>query len=136
MPMARISLRRGKSPAFIAALADGVQRALTEAFETPADDRFQIIHQHDEHELVFDRSYLGGPRSDGFVLIVITAGKPRTPEVKERFYRRTVELLRESPGIRPEDVMIIVTTTQPDDWSFSGGVPWNGKRPGPEGAVR
>jgi len=88
----------------------------------PPDDRFQIIHQHEPGELVFDRHYLGGPRSDDFVLFQITAGRPRSTATKVAFYRRLVERLAEAPGLRPEDVMVVISTTQLDDWSFAGGV--------------
>jgi phenylpyruvate tautomerase PptA (4-oxalocrotonate tautomerase family) len=122
MPIAHISLRKGKPSSYLKALSDGVHRALVEAFDVPADDRFQVIHQHEPEELVFDRHYKGGPRSDDFVLICITAGKPRSTPVKEAFYRRLTEVLAESPGIRPEDVMVSVTLTEFDGWSFAGGV--------------
>lgn len=84
MPFVRISLRRGKSPDYLMALADNIQRALVETFDVPENDRFQAIHQHDENELIFDRSYLAGPRSDDFVYISITIGRPRTGEMKRR----------------------------------------------------
>ncbi|MDE1991321.1 MAG: tautomerase family protein, partial [Rhizobiaceae bacterium] len=51
----------------------------------------------------------------------VTIGKPRTAETKKAFYGRLVELLAESPGIRPEDVMTVVTTTAREDWSFGNG---------------
>ncbi len=121
MPFVRISLLRGKPQEYLKALSENVHRALTETFDVPADDRFQAIHQHDPGELIFDRTYLGGPRSDDYVVIAITAGKTRSTEVKKTFYRRVVELLGQSPGIRPEDVMIIITTTSPDEWSFGHG---------------
>lgn len=121
MPFARISLLAGKPPAYLEALSDGVHRALVESFEVPVDDRFQIIHQCSPQELVFDRHYQGGPRSEDFVLVSITAGRPRSPRVKQAFYRRLVERLAEAPGIRPEDVMVVVTTTEAVDWSFGGG---------------
>jgi phenylpyruvate tautomerase PptA (4-oxalocrotonate tautomerase family) len=122
MPFARISLLKGKSPTFLTALSDNLHRALVEAFEVPADDRFQVIHQHEPGELVFDRHYLCGPRSDNFMLISITAGRPRDTCVKQAFYRRLVALLADAPGLRPEDVMVIINTTGLDDWSFGDGV--------------
>jgi hypothetical protein len=121
MPYARISLLKGQSTDFIAALSVGVQRALVTAFEVPQQDCFQVIHQHERHELVFDRHYLCGPRSDSFVLIAITAGRPRARAVKQAFYRCLVDILAESPGIRPEDVMVVMSTTDAADWSFGRG---------------
>ncbi|ABC92295.1 hypothetical conserved protein [Rhizobium etli CFN 42] len=122
MPFVRISLRKGKSQEYLAALADNVQRALVETFDVPENDRFQAIHQHDENELIFDRSYLGGPRSDDFVYISVTIGRPRTAEMKAALYWRLAELLAQSPGLRPEDVMIVVSTSAPEDWSFGAGI--------------
>jgi phenylpyruvate tautomerase PptA (4-oxalocrotonate tautomerase family) len=122
MPMVRISLLKGKPRSYVKALSDGVHRAMVEAFDVPADDRFQVIHQHEPDELVFDRNYMGGPRSDNYVLICITAGKPRGTAMKEALYRRITEVLAESPGIDPRDVMVVVSMTPFDGWSFSGGV--------------
>ena len=122
MPMARISLLAGKSASYVRAVSDGVHRALVEAFDVPPDDRFQVIHQHAREELVFDTHYGGGPRSDAFVLVCITAGRPRTAATKQAFYRRLTEVLAAAPGIDPRDVMVVVNTTGLDDWSFSGGI--------------
>ena len=121
MPMSRVSLLRGKPPEYLQALSDSLHLALVQAFEVPPDDRFQAIHQHAPGELQFDRHYLGGPRSDDFVLICVSAGRPRSAAVKQAFYRRLVDLLAEAPGLRPEDVMVVVQTSEAADWSFGGG---------------
>ena len=123
MPFSRISLLKGKSPDYLRALSDSLHTALVEAFDVPEKDRFQIIHQHEPHELIFDRDYEGGPRSDDFVLIAITTGKPRTTAVKLAFYERLALRLAEAPGLRPEDVMVVVNTALGDEWSFGGGKP-------------
>lgn len=121
MPMSRISLLKGKSPDYLRAVSDSLHQALVDTFGVPADDRFQVIHQHEPYEMSFDRHYLGGPRSEDYMLINVTAGRARSAAVKQAFYRRLVGLLAESPGVRPQDVMVVITTTQADDWSFSGG---------------
>lgn len=121
MPFTRISLLKGKSPDYLRAVSDSLHRALVEAFEVPPNDRFQAIHQHEPGELVFDRTYLGGPRSDDFILFAVTAGRPRDTATKKAFYKRLVTLLGESPGVRPQDVMVVITTTLLDEWSFADG---------------
>lgn len=121
MPFTQIFLLRGKPPAYLQAISDGLHQALVEAFEVPPDDRFQAIHQHERGEFVFDRCYLGGPRSDNFLLVAVTAGRARPADTKRAFYRRLVERLAESPGIAAHDVMIVVGTTGAEDWSFSVG---------------
>lgn len=122
MPFARISLLKGKSPDYLRALSDSIHQAMVETFNVPPADRFQIIHQHEPGELIFYRNYLAGPRSDDYVLISITTGKPRTTEMRKALFRRTVELLHHSPGLRPEDVMIVISTSEPDEWSFGDGL--------------
>ena len=67
------------------------------------------------------RHYLGGPRSDDFLLIEITAGRVRDTATKQRFYRSLVQRLQREPGIDPEDVMVVITTTDAQAWSFGGG---------------
>jgi len=122
MPYARISMLKEKPAEYRRALSDSLYRAMVESFNVPENDLFQIFHQLDRDELVFDRHYMGGPRSEDFVHIAITTGKPRTTEVKLAFYRRTVELLAQAPGIQPQDVMIVISTSQSEDWSFANGV--------------
>lgn len=122
MPYVRISLLKGKSPGFLAALSDSVHHALVEAFDVPCDDRFHVIHQCEPHELIFDRHYGGGPRSDDFVLLQITAGRPRTELTKKAFYSLLVRFLKMAPGIAPSNVMVVINTTDAVDWSFANGV--------------
>lgn len=133
MPMCRISLLRGKSPEYLQALSDSLHQALVDAFEVPPADRFQVIHQHVREELIFDPHYMGGPRSDDYVLICITAGRARTAATKQAFYQRLVTLLAVTPGMSPEDVMVVINTTAAEDWSFGGGQLYTGFIPETEG---
>lgn len=123
MPMTQVFLLKGKSREYLQAISDRLHQALVDAFEVPPDDRFQIIHQREPEEFVFDRHYMGGPRSDDFVLFCVTAGKLRSTATKQAFYKKLVQLLSQSPGMRPEDVMVVINTTQTDEWSFSEGNP-------------
>ena len=123
MPFTRISLREGKSPAYLRAIADSLDRALVDAFEVPENDRFVVFHQHRDGELIFDRGYGGGPRSDDFILFHVTTGRTRSPDTTARFFRRLVDNLEAAPGVRPEDVMIVIANSAIGDWSFASGVP-------------
>ncbi|MBB3233928.1 tautomerase family protein [Phyllobacterium endophyticum] len=121
MPFTRISLLEGKSPEYLKSVSESLHKALVEAFNVPADDRFQAIQQFRPGELIFDRNYFGGPRSDDFMMFAINIGRPRDAATKQAFYKRLVTLLAEAPGVRPEDVMIIISTSSRDEWSFSNG---------------
>ncbi|SMQ97006.1 tautomerase family protein [Xanthomonas fragariae] len=59
MPYARISLHLGRPPAYLHVLSDSLYQAMHAVFEVPAGDCFQVIHQLDPGELIFDRHYLG-----------------------------------------------------------------------------
>jgi phenylpyruvate tautomerase PptA (4-oxalocrotonate tautomerase family) len=122
MPFTRISLLAGKPRDYLAAISDSLDRAMVEAFNVPEHDRFVVFDQHKPEELIFDRHYRGGPRSDDFILFHITTGKSRTHETKRAFYRRLTENLAKAPGIRPEDVMIVIANSTFEDWSFASGM--------------
>ncbi len=121
MPLARISLREGRTPEDKRALIDGVYRALVEAFETPEDDRFIMVHEHGDDALSYGATYLGIERSDALVIIQITCSATRDTATKRRFYKRVTELLAERPGLRPQDVFINLVEVQPENWSFGNG---------------
>lgn len=122
MPFTRISLLAGKSSHYISAVSDSLDRALVECFEVPENDRFAVFHAHQREELVFDRTYRGGPRSDDYMLFHITTGKNRSAETTARFFRRLVDNLAKAPGVRPEDVMVVIANSTLEDWSFASGI--------------
>ncbi len=122
MPLVRISLLKGKSPEYLRAIADGVHQALHEAFSAPVDDRFQLIDEYEPGRLIYDPDYLGVHRDDDVVFVAIIASNWRDTKAKQTLYRRVVELLAENPGIRPENVQIILSSNRQEDWSFGNGL--------------
>jgi 4-oxalocrotonate tautomerase len=122
MPLVRVALRKGKSPQYRRAVSDSIHRAMVETIKVPEPDKFQIITEHDDSGLIYDPSYLGISRSDDVLLIQITLNTGRTLEAKKAFYARLVQLLRESPGVRPEDVLVNLVEVAKEDWSFGNGI--------------
>lgn len=122
MPLVRIDLRRGTSPAYRASLRDGVYRAMRESFQVPADDRFILVHQHDAEDFDYDPGYLGIARSDALVIIQVTCNNSRDLATKQAFYRSVVKHLTGAPGLRPEDVFINLVETDKVNWSFGLGI--------------
>jgi 4-oxalocrotonate tautomerase len=121
MPLVRIDLRAGTSAEYRKALGDGVHRAMVEALGAPADDRFQVITEHSEVGLNYDPQYLGIRRSDGVVFVQITLSAGRKPQQKRKFYKRVTDLLAESPGVKPQDVVINLVEVAWENWSFGNG---------------
>ena len=122
MPLVRIDLRRGKSPAYRTAICDGVYRAMRETFSVPEDDRFMIVNEHDANNFIHARSYLGIDYSDDLVIIQVTANDTRTLQQKQAFFARLAALLADSPGLRKEDVFINLVEVKKEDWSFGNGI--------------
>jgi phenylpyruvate tautomerase PptA (4-oxalocrotonate tautomerase family) len=122
MPLVRIALRRGKSPAYIAALRNGIYRAMREAFDVPENDRFILVSQYEAEEFDYDAGYLGIARDDDLVIVQIACNNTRTTEKKQAFYRRMAEVLAEDPGLRPENLFINLLETAKENWSFGNGV--------------
>src|SRR4051812_35603729 len=108
MPLIHISLRAGKPESYRKAIFDNLYRAMRETLSVPEDDQFMTITEHDPANFRYGASYLGIARSDDLVYIQITVFNTRLAEQKKALFRRVVELLGESPGIRPEDVFVNV----------------------------
>jgi phenylpyruvate tautomerase PptA (4-oxalocrotonate tautomerase family) len=122
MPLVRVALRKGKSPEYRRALSDSIHRAMVETIKIPEQDKFQVITEHDDSGLIYDPSYLGISRTNDMVLIQITLSAGRTLEVRKALFARLVQLLREAPGVRPEDVFINLVEVAKENWSFGNGI--------------
>lgn len=121
MPLVRISLREGKPESYRKALADGVHRAMVEAIEIPAQDRFQVVTEHPAGGLIYDPSYLGIERSDNVVFVQITLSTGRKPAQKRKLFQRMAEILAENPGLRSQDLMVNLVEVAWENWSFGNG---------------
>lgn len=122
MPLVRIDLRRGKPPAYRAALRDGVHRALCDTFEVPPDDRFALVTEHEPDDFAFDRGYLGVERSDDLVIVQLTVSGTRGVTQKKALFAAIAGNLAAAPGLRPQDVLVILGENRREDWSFGDGV--------------
>ena len=56
--------------------------------------------------MIFSRDFRGGPRSDDFIV-----------------FKTLVDLLQKNPGVRGEDVFVMMHLTPPANFSFASGVP-------------
>ena len=121
MPLVRIDLREGKPISYIHAIGDAVQRAMMEYLNVPERDHFQIINERKQEHLIYDPNYLNIQRTDDVVIIQVFLSKGRTTEQKRAFYARITELVKENPGIRPQDVLINLVEDTREDWSFGNG---------------
>ena len=122
MPLTHVSLRRGKPAAYRKAILDSLHQAMHETFNVPEDNGFMTISEHDGDNFRYSQSYLGIERSDDLVIMQLTVNNTRTLAQKKALYRRIVELLSVSPGLRPEDIFINLVEVAPENWSLGNGV--------------
>jgi len=121
MPLVRIDLLEGKSPEYRVRVGQIVYQAMLDVLGVPKDDRFQIIVEHPQAGLQFDRGYLGIRRSDECVFVQITLSSGRTVEAKQRFYKAVADGLHEGLKLRREDVFINLVEVAKENWSFGNG---------------
>lgn len=121
MPLVRIDLRKGKNPTYRQKIGSVVYDALV-SVGVPANDRFQIIAEHEAEGFQFDPDYLGIHRSDDLVIIQITWNEGRSTEQKQALYKAINDGLHTGAGIRREDVFISLIEVKKENWSFGNGI--------------
>lgn len=118
MPVVRITIRSGKSSEYKKTLLDSVHNALVQAFKIPEHDRFQALQE-------IDQEYFEVPpsKTDNAAIIEITAFKGRSNEAKKKLYEIIVANLAEAPGIKGDDVLIVLHEPPLENWGIRGGKP-------------
>ena len=122
MPFVNISRLKGKSREHRRAIADGVHQALVEAYDVPPDDRFQVIKEYDAEELIYNENYLAIHRLPDVVFIYITASDTRDLPKKKRLFEAIADRFGASPGLRAQDVQVMIASNDRNDWSFVNGI--------------
>jgi 4-oxalocrotonate tautomerase len=120
MPVTRITIREGKTPAYKQALMDEIYEAMRETVAIKDGDRFMAITEHGQHEFAYG-PFLGIDRGDDLVQIQVFWAAGKTVDAKLAMYKKIVERLGTNPGVRPEDVLIAVVETAAENWSFGNG---------------
>jgi phenylpyruvate tautomerase PptA (4-oxalocrotonate tautomerase family) len=120
VPLVRFDVVEGRNDNEIKDLLDAAHRAMLSAFHVPANDRYQIYHEHPPSHVVAEDTGLGIRRTSNLVVVSVTS-RERTPEMKEKFYTELCRELKESCSIDPSDVIVSIVTNSAADWSFGNG---------------
>ncbi len=97
MPLVKIEIREGKSKEYKKALLDGVHQALVQAIKIPDHDRIQRLYELD---------------SGNF-------------EAKKQLYKAIIDNLAKNPGIKNDDITIVLHEPPLENWGIRGGKPAN-----------
>jgi phenylpyruvate tautomerase PptA (4-oxalocrotonate tautomerase family) len=117
MPLIRVEIREGWSPAEKAGLLDAMHAAAVEALRIPDEDRTQILTEHPAE--AFE---LPPGKGERFTLAEITMFAGRSLDAKRRLYRAVVTNLGRL-GIPPSDVLIVLHEVPLENWGIRGGTP-------------
>jgi phenylpyruvate tautomerase PptA (4-oxalocrotonate tautomerase family) len=120
MPLVRIDVQEGRTPEELRRLADTVQDVMLDVFSAPPGDRYQIITEHPEGQIIAEDTGLGLERTDGIVIIQIFQ-QGRSTEQKVAAYAELAKRLEAECGLRREDLIISVMANRHVDWSFGLG---------------
>lgn len=122
MPLVRIDLQKGKSSEFRQSVSSIVSQTIIDIVNVPANDRFQVITEHEKENLIYDPTYLDIQRTDEILFIQITLNAGRTVDLKRALYQTIADRLHGQLGIRKEDVFISLTEVTKENWSYGNGI--------------
>ena len=120
MPLVRIDVQQGRTPAELRQIADTVQDVMLEVFAAPPRDRYQIITEHPVGQIIAEDTGLGYERTDGVTVIQIFQ-QGRSAAQKQAAYEQLAKRLEAECGVRPEDLIVSVVSNKLPDWSFGLG---------------
>lgn len=122
MPLVTVSVIGKRDAGYKRVLLDSVQQALV-ASGVPASDRFQRVVEVDRDNIVVDPRYpdLTVDRNDDFVLVEVLWSVGRSVVVKRKVVADIVAGIARGALIDPQQVMVVITETQWENWAFAGG---------------
>jgi phenylpyruvate tautomerase PptA (4-oxalocrotonate tautomerase family) len=120
MPLVRIDVLAGRTPAELRQLADAVHQVMLDDFGAPDGDRYQVITEHAPGQIIAEDTRRGFTRTrDVTVIQVFQQG--RSEEQKRAMYRSLAQSLEQRCGIPPTDLVVSVIANERADWSFGLG---------------
>jgi phenylpyruvate tautomerase PptA (4-oxalocrotonate tautomerase family) len=120
MPLVRIDVQQGRTPAELRKVADVVQGVMLDVFAAPPGDRYQIITEHPVGQIIAEDTGLGFERTVGVVVIQIVQ-QGRTTAQKKAAYEQLAERLDAECGVAPTDLIVSIVANGREDWSFGLG---------------
>ena len=115
MPLAKIEVRKPRTPEEVSAMMEAVYLAQREALKVPEGDRnIRYIEHRPEHFAV------PPGKSENYTFVEITLFPGRSLAAKKALYQDIVRRFGEL-GIAPDDVFIVLNEPPLDNWGMRGG---------------
>jgi phenylpyruvate tautomerase PptA (4-oxalocrotonate tautomerase family) len=121
MPLVRIDVVEGRrTPEQLRLLADTVQDVLLDVFAVPPRDRYQVITEHRPGQLICEDTGLGIERTDDLVVLQVFQ-QGRSAQRERALHAGLCRRLGEDTGLAAGDLVVPVSATTREDWSFGLG---------------
>ena len=121
MPLTTVKIIEGMSEEAIDQLQSTIHSCFVKAWGIPNNGGVYIINERPKSRMRISRTMWGINRSEQPPLLLQITSSPRSKALKVELFRVLAEEL-EKQGVRKEDLFMIITPTQPEDWSFGNGV--------------
>lgn len=119
MPMIRFTTSYAYTTLEKAQISEIVQTCMEDYFDTPQNDCFHIFEQLPQGNIFVDANYwVKSPRTEKFMLLYITSGKPRTAQQKSDLMQHVTAQLHQKLNIPEQDVMLVIVQNSAEDWCF------------------
>ena len=118
MPLVKVEILNGRSTDYKKAIMDGIHSALVEAFKIPDYDRNQRMY-----ELEKENFEIADTKSDRYTIIELTVFRGRSLDAKRILYSAIVRNLGVAPGIKGDDIIIVINEPPMENWGIKGGKP-------------
>ncbi|MGA5504950.1 tautomerase family protein [Streptomyces umbrinus] len=119
MPFVEIYLRKGKTPEYCKSISKGVHAAMRKVFQLPEDDYFHVVHELEPNAILHDPTFFGIERGSDTILIRM-AFNHRPPAQKASLFEAVAGNIATSPGVRREDVFMMIVETAAENWWAHG----------------
>ncbi|MBT2520992.1 tautomerase family protein [Arthrobacter sp. ISL-28] len=120
MPLVRIDVNAGRTPAELQQLSRGIHDAIRAEYGIPQHDYFHILTEHPAGQIVAQDAGLGFERTNEIVMIQIFTQGGRSQDAKQSLFAAVAAKLGEL-GIAGENVFIGYVENTASDWSFGFG---------------
>jgi len=119
MPIIYVSLRKGTPVAYRKAIAQGIQRAMISTLRIPDDDYFQVTHELEPENMIYDRNFFGVARGDNAVFVQLFFNH-RPADLKKALFAAIADNLVRDPGLKREDIFMSIVETAFENWWAQG----------------
>ena len=115
MPLINMYLHEGTDVERRRAIASAIHKGMVDVLGIPDDDYFQVTHELDAENLLYDRNYFGVARSDDAVIVRLSFNA-RPAAAKQALFEAIADNMVNDAGLSRDDIFMTIVETAPENW--------------------